>query len=164
MAKTIKTKKPSYERELQRYIKNNPGRTTSRLLKLARSRKPTGRLNIDDVMNAKDSGVLAGTGFGKKTQSKGPAGKVKGPIGKVIGGKRDSLRRTKAMGSELARVMPKLGLTAAQQLKLKKQMKRAGGMKSSDALKAAAAKIKSQKTQSKGPVGTRLKKRSILGK
>ena len=94
-------------KQLQDYIDRNPGRMTNRILNLARSRKPTGRLNIDDFMNAKDSGVLAGTGFGKKTQSKGPAGKVKGPTGKVIGGKRDSLRRTKAMGSELARVMPK---------------------------------------------------------
>ena len=102
-----KSKNAGMGKQLQDYIKKNPGRTTSRLLKLARSRKPTGRLNVDDLMNAKASGVLAGTGFGKKTQSKGPAGKVKGPIGKVIGGKRDSLRRTKAMGSELARVMPK---------------------------------------------------------
>ena len=64
----------------------------------------------------------------------------------------------------ISKMIKSLGLTAAQQLKLKKQMKQAGGMKSSDALKAAAAKIKSQKKQSKGPVGTRLKKRSILGK
>jgi ribosomal protein L30/L7E len=62
------------------------------------------------------------------------------------------------------KMIKSLGLTAAQQLKLKKQMKQAGGISGSDALKAAAAKIKSQKTQSKGPVGTRLKKRSILGK
>jgi len=31
-------------------------------------------------------------------------------------------------------------------------------------MKAAAAEIRSQKRTSKGPVGTRLKKRSILGK
>lgn len=67
---------PRIGKQLQDYIDKNPGSMTSRLLKLARSRKPTGRLNIDDFMNAKDSGVLAGTGFRKKTQSKGPAGKV----------------------------------------------------------------------------------------
>ena len=62
----------------------------------------------------------------------------------------------------VSKMIKSLGLTAAQQLKLKKQMKQAGGMKSSDSLKAAAAKIKSQKTQSKGPVGTKLKKVSKL--
>jgi hypothetical protein len=98
---------PKIGKQLQDYIKKNPGRMTNRILNLARSRKPTGRLNINDFYNAKDSGVLAGTGFGKKTQSKGPAGKVKGPIGKVIGGKRDSLRSTKSLASELARAMPK---------------------------------------------------------
>jgi hypothetical protein len=53
-----------------------------------------------------------------------------------------------------------LGLTAAQQLKLKKEMKQAGGMKSSDALKATASMIKSQKTQSKGPAGKVIKKKN----
>ena len=46
-------------------------------------------------------------------------------------------------------------------------MQQAGGLKSSDALKAAAAMLKEKygkPIQSKGPVGTRLKKRSILGK
>ena len=79
-----KSKNAGMGKQLQDYIKKNPGRTTSRLLKLARSRKPTGRLNIDDFANARDSGTLAGTGFGKKTQSKGPAGKV---IKKKNGGK-----------------------------------------------------------------------------
>ena len=103
-----KSKNAGMGKQLQDYIKKNPGRMTNRILKLARSRKPTGRLNIDDFNNVKATGVLAGTGFpGKKTQSKGPAGKVKGPIGKVIGGKRDSLRGTKSIASELARAMPK---------------------------------------------------------
>ena len=67
---------PKIGKQLQDYIDRNPGRMTNRILKLARSRKPTGRLNIDDFANARDSGILAGTGFRKKTQSKGPAGKV----------------------------------------------------------------------------------------
>ena len=55
-----------------------------------------------------------------------------------------------------------LGLTAAQQLKLKKEMKQAGGIRtqSSDSLKAAASMIKSQKTQSKGPAGKVIKKKN----
>jgi hypothetical protein len=57
------------------------------------------------------------------------------------------------------KMIKSLGLTAAQQLKLKKEMKQAGGMKSSDALKAAASMIKSQKTQSKGPAGKVMKKK-----
>ena len=57
------------------------------------------------------------------------------------------------------KMIKSLGLTAAQQLKLKKQMKQAGGMKSSDSLKAAASMIKSQKTQSKGPAGKVMKKK-----
>ena len=67
---------PKMGNQLRDYVQKNPGRMTSRLLKLARATKPTGRLNIDDLMNVKASGVLAGTGFGKKTQSKGPAGRV----------------------------------------------------------------------------------------
>ena len=95
-----KSKNAGMGKKLQDYIDKNPGRKTSRLLKLARATKPTGRLNIDDLMNAEASGVLAGTGFGKKTQSKGPAGKV-------IGKKRNSLKRTKSYASQLARAMPK---------------------------------------------------------
>lgn len=53
----------------------------------------------------------------------------------------------------------KFGLDPSQKIKLKKQMKQAGGMKSSDALKAAASMIKSQKTQSKGPAGKVMKKK-----
>ena len=64
--------------QLRDYIERNPGRMTNRILNLARSRKPTGRLNIDDFMNAKMSGVLAGADpFSKTGSSKGPAGKVK---------------------------------------------------------------------------------------
>jgi hypothetical protein len=63
-------------KQLQDYIDKNPGRMTNKYLKIARDRKPTGVINIDDFYNAKDSGILAGTGFRKKTQSKGPAGKV----------------------------------------------------------------------------------------
>ena len=81
---------PKIGKQLQDYIDKNPGRMTSRLLKLARATKPTGRLNIDDLMNAKATGVLAGTGFGKKTQSKGPAGKV-------IGKKRNSFKTYKIL-------------------------------------------------------------------
>ena len=67
------------------------------------------------------------------------------------------------------KMIKSLGLTAAQQLKLKKQMKQAGGITSSDALKANAAMLKKQfgkrkSIQSKGPVGSRLKKVSKLGK
>jgi len=69
----------------------------------------------------------------------------------------------------VSKMIKSLGLTAAQQLKLKKQMKQAGGMKSSDSLKAAAAQLKRKQRQftaagrqSKGPVGTKLKKVSKL--
>jgi hypothetical protein len=78
---------PKIGKQLQDYIDKNPGRMTSKILKIARSRKPTGRLNIDDFANARDSGILAGTGFRKKTQSKGPAGKV---MKKKRGGKVDA--------------------------------------------------------------------------
>ena len=63
---------------LKRFMEENPSRMNTRILNLARSRKPTGRLNIDDFMNAKMSGVLAGADpFSKTGSSKGPAGKVK---------------------------------------------------------------------------------------
>ena len=69
------------------------------------------------------------------------------------------------------KMIKSLGLTAAQQVKLMKQMKQAGGMKSSDSLKAAAAQLKRKQRQfteagrqSTGPVGTKLKKVSKLGK
>jgi hypothetical protein len=71
-----KSKNAGMGNQLRDYVQKNPGRMTNKILKLARSRKPTGRLNIDDFYNVRDSGILAGTGFGKKTQSKGPAGKV----------------------------------------------------------------------------------------
>ena len=54
-------------KQLQDYIDKNPGRMTNKYLKIARDRKPTGVINIDDFYNAKDSGILAGTGFRKKT-------------------------------------------------------------------------------------------------
>tara|TARA_R110000803_G_scaffold152044_3_gene217098 strand:+ start:710 stop:1063 length:354 start_codon:yes stop_codon:yes gene_type:complete len=82
-----KSKNAGMGKQLQDYIDRNPGRMTNKIFKLARSRKPTGRLNLDDFYNAKDSGILAGTGFGKKTQSKGPAGKV---MKKKRGGKVDA--------------------------------------------------------------------------
>ena len=88
---------------------------TRKAMELARKRKPTGRINKDDIANALSS----------------------------------------------------LGLTPGLKAKLKKQMKQAGGIKSSDALKAAAAMLKEKygkPIQSKGPVGTRLKKVSKLGK
>ena len=81
--------------------------------KLARSTKPTGRINRDDIANA---------------------------------------------------VETLKGLTIAQKVKLKNEIKRRGTLPSSDAMKAAAAQIRSQKNTSKGPVGTKLKKRSILGR
>lgn len=69
---------PRIGKKLQDYIDRNPLRRSmiTKVLKIARSRKPTGVINIDDFNNVKATGVLAGTGFGKKTQSKGPAGKV----------------------------------------------------------------------------------------
>ena len=65
--------------------------------------------------------------------------------------------------SKLGLAMSKLGLTTAQQLRLKKEMEKAGGITSSDALKATAAMIKSQKTQSKGPAGKVMKKSKSAG-
>ena len=62
-------------------------------------------------------------------------------------------------GSKLGLAMSKLGLTTAQQLKLKREVEKAGGPMSSVALKAAALHIKSQKTQSKGPAGKVMKKK-----
>ena len=69
---------PRIGKKLQDYIDRNPLRRSmiTKVLKIARSRKPTGVINIDDFNNVKATGVLAGTGFNKKTQSKGPAGKV----------------------------------------------------------------------------------------
>jgi hypothetical protein len=88
---------------LKRYIEQNPGRMTNRILNLARSRKPTGRLNIDDFNNARESGFLAGASiFGKTGSSKGPAGKVR----KKRGGPVDMPKRTK-IGKT---IKPKLGL------------------------------------------------------
>ena len=64
------------------------------------------------------------------------------------------------------KMIKSLGLTAAQQLKLKKQMKQAGGVTSSDALKAAAAQLKRKQRQftaagrqSTGPAGKVMKKK-----
>ena len=52
-------------------------RINERAFKLALKRKdPRYQVNVDDVSNMKATGFLAGTGFPKKTQSKGPAGKV----------------------------------------------------------------------------------------
>ena len=64
--------------QLKRFMEQNPSRMNTRILNLARSRKTTGRLNIDDFKNAAISGNLAGAFFLNKTgSSKGPAGKVK---------------------------------------------------------------------------------------
>ena len=64
--------------QLKRFMEQNPSRMNTRILNLARSRKTTGRLNIDDFKNAAISGGLAGAFFLNKTgSSKGPAGKVK---------------------------------------------------------------------------------------
>jgi len=72
----------------------------------------------------------------------------------------------KSNASQLARVIPKIvkqmGLTPAQTLKLKNYGKGKRRLTSSDELRAAAQYIKEQKYQSKGPVGTKLRKRSIL--
>ena len=59
------------------------------------------------------------------------------------------------MAKTVNELMNSLGLTPAQKIKLKKEIKRAGGIRtqSSDSLKAAANLIKSKKTQSKGPAG-----------
>ena len=66
-------------------------RINERAFKLALKRKdPRYQVNVDDVSNMKATGFLAGTGFpgkSKKTQSKGPAGKV---IKKKRGGKVDA--------------------------------------------------------------------------
>ena len=52
-------------------------RINERAFKLALKRKdPRYQVNVDDVSNMKATGFLAGTGFRKKTQSKGPARKV----------------------------------------------------------------------------------------
>ena len=64
--------------QLKRFMEENPSRINTRIFNLARSRKPTGRLNIDDFRNAAISGGLAGAFFLNKTgSSKGPAGKVR---------------------------------------------------------------------------------------
>ena len=90
---------------------------TRKAMELARKRKPTGRINKDDIANALSS----------------------------------------------------LGLTPGLKAKLIKQMKQAGGITSSDALKSVAAQLKRKQRQftaagrqSKGPVGTKLKKVSKL--
>jgi len=66
------------------------------------------------------------------------------------------------------KMIKSLGLTAAQQVKLMKQMKQAGGMKSSDSLKAAAAQLKRKQRQftaagrqSTGPAGKVMKKQKL---
>ena len=65
------------------------------------------------------------------------------------------------MAKTVNELMNSLGLTPAQKIKLKKEIKRAGGIRtqSSDSLKAAANLIKSKKTQSKGPAGKVMKKK-----
>ena len=90
---------------------------TRKAFELAKTRKPAGRLNKDDITNALES----------------------------------------------------LKLTPGLMTKLKKEIKKAGGSMGSDALKANVAMLKKQfgkrkSIQSKGPVGTRLKKVSKLGK
>jgi len=72
---------PRIGKKLQDYIDRNPLRRTefSKILKEARSRKPTGVINIDDFYNSQDSMP--------KTQSKGPAGRV---MKKKRGGKVDA--------------------------------------------------------------------------
>ena len=54
-----------------------------------------------------------------------------------------------------------MGLTPAQKIRLKRDIKRAGGIRtqSSDSIKANASVIKNQKTQSKGPAGKVMKKK-----
>ena len=70
---------------LKRFMEQNPSRMTTRIFNLARSRKPTGRINIDDFRNAAFSGFLAGADpFGKTGSSKGPAGKVRKKRGGMI--------------------------------------------------------------------------------
>ena len=83
-------------------------RKTPTAMQLAKSRKPTGRINKDDIANA---------------------------------------------------VNTLKGLTTAQKAKLRNEIKRMGTLPSSDALKSAAAEIRSQKTQSKGPAGKVMKKK-----
>ena len=64
--------------QLKRFMEQNPSRLNTRIFNLARSRKLTGRLNIDDFRNAAISGGLAGADpFTKTGSSKGPAGKVR---------------------------------------------------------------------------------------
>jgi hypothetical protein len=87
----------------------------------------------------------------------GPKPRQKTKIGKTIKPKLGL--PVVGMPGAVNKFIKSLGLTAAQQLKLKKQMKQVGGMPSSDALKATASMIKSQKTQSKGPVGKVIKKK-----
>ena len=66
------------------------------------------------------------------------------------------------MGKTVNELINSFGLTPAQKIKLKKEIKRAGGIRtqSSDSLKAAASMIKNKKTQSKGPAGKVIKKKS----
>ena len=78
--KSLKEYAPSsrmYRQFARPELPKSERRINERAFKLALKRKdPRYQVNVDDVANVKATGVLAGTGFGKKTQSKGPAGKV----------------------------------------------------------------------------------------
>ena len=88
---------------LKRFMEENQSRMANRIFKLAKSRKPTGRINIDDFTNAAISGGLAGAfPINITGSSKGPAGKVR----KKRGGPVDMPKRTK-IGKT---IKPKLGL------------------------------------------------------
>ena len=67
----------------------------------------------------------------------------------------------KNMEKKVNEFINSLGLTLAQKIRLKREIKRAGGIRtqSSDSIKAAASMIKNQKTQSKGPAGKVMKKK-----
>ena len=67
----------------------------------------------------------------------------------------------KNMEKKVNEFINSLGLTPAQKIRLKRDIKRAGGIRtqSSDLIKASASMIKKQKTQSKGPAGKVMKKK-----
>ena len=68
----------------------------------------------------------------------------------------------KNMEKKVNEFINSLGLTPAQKIRLKRDIKRAGGIRtqSSDTIKANASVIKSKKTQSKGPAGKVIKKKN----
>ena len=89
---------PMYRQFANPELPKSERRINERAFKIALKRKdPRYQVNVDDVQNVKSTGILAGTGFRKKTQSKGPAGKVmkKKRGGKVSGEDANLTRKLK---------------------------------------------------------------------